>query len=111
MSTDQATAWPENVIARCVTAGGATVDIIDKATTTRTYSGAPYSELHELSATCTGALCPWGNDWDARATSHEWFIGNEPDGFYLERLADLRGYAERHAKKCHWAARPGGGAS
>lgn len=103
-ATTTATEWPENVIARCITAGGATVDILDEVTTDN--PNWPGVEFHELSATCTAALCPWGDDWDARATNHEWRAEKEPDSHYLERLADLRRYAERHAEKCPWVPRP-----
>lgn len=102
-----ATRWPEHVIGRCVTAGGATVDIVDDVSIDRPLRN---DEFHRLSATCTGATCTWGDDFDARTTHHAWKVGQEPDSYYLQRLADLRTRAERHAKKCPWMPKPDGGA-
>ena len=100
------TAWPEHVIARCVTAGGATVDILDEVTTRNAYPG---EEWHTLSGCCTGALCTWNDSWDARGDQYCWEKSEQPEPTYVKRLRELQTAVAKHARECRWMPKPEGG--
>lgn len=110
MTPNGMAAWPEGVIARCGTVGGATVDIIDAVTPCSPRTQGKYED-HTLSATCTAAGCDWpGNLYEARTTEHRLWSEEETDSYYLERLTELRDSAAEHATKCRWLPKPDGGA-
>jgi hypothetical protein len=96
--TAQSTEWPEGVIARYLTLGGATADVLDGTSPWRSGVG------HNLSAACTGELCDW--------TSHGpefWFEAGETSMDYVpyrDAVARLRADAQAHAEKCRAMLRP-----
>ena len=91
------TVWPEGVIARYLTVGGATVDLSHAAG----HSGTTY----ETQAVCSG--CP-----DKKAASHWRGSGSSFNGTYTEEhrsdLADkeARTWAQAHAERCRAVPRP-----
>lgn len=97
MSREQtASAWPEGVIARYLTVGGATVDILDNVDSFR--SGA----THRVSARCSGATCPWnelgcsfyaGHHLDSETFEEDWF-------------RSLQRRCQQHAEKCRAMPKP-----
>lgn len=93
-------AWPEGVIARYLTLGGATADVIDATAPTRTGAG------HNLDAVCTGELCGW-KSWG----SEYWFASEQnprDDDGYRHELERLQVNAQSHAEKCRAMPRPTG---
>jgi hypothetical protein len=100
MTANQTSAWPEGVIARYLTVGGAIVDITtqpgeDAATAT--------------AGTCSGCGAVEIIDWIRPAWSS---YANQ----YVEELDEggehatpkVRGWAQAHAEKCRAMPRPGG---
>ncbi|MGI5422964.1 hypothetical protein [Actinomadura luteofluorescens] len=80
------TAWPDGVIARYVTVGGATVDITEIDRNER--GGGVY----ETVATCTG--CPTGRE------RFHWEQGKDKaDG-------EARAWAQQHASECRAVPKP-----
>ncbi|GAA2441389.1 hypothetical protein [Streptomyces glaucus] len=100
--TTQSAEWPAGVIARYLTVGGATADVLDKTAPWRTGFG------HTLSTACTGELCDW-----TRYGTEFWFDADEDpwghDG-YRSVVRRLQDYAQAHAEKCRALPRPGVGA-
>ncbi|MFF4701406.1 hypothetical protein [Streptomyces chattanoogensis] len=97
MSTST-TAWPEGVIARYLTVGSATADVIDDT--------APWrgGVSHHLRAACTGELCDWrGRDREYWFEADENPNGNDSFCHTLERLQVI---AQAHAEKCRAMPRP-----
>ncbi len=100
--------WPEGVIARYLTVGGATVEMRSLRFTTRyTPQGRPYvsdksREVDGSSWFCLG--CGADGSTDAAATyirfDHGRYLPNERD--------DARRDANAHAEKCRAMPKPGG---
>lgn len=90
--------WPANVVARYLTLAGATADVIDDATPNNRYT------THELSARCTGEVCPWdgGITW----TCYTYPGDDESDDALLRRRTNLQERAQRHAETCRAMPRP-----
>jgi hypothetical protein len=86
MNANQTAEWPEGVIARYLTVGGATVDASEQP---------GYSSL----AVCTG--CVW------EAWSH--FV-EDADGGGQSPTLKVREWAQAHAEKCRAMPKPDGGA-
>lgn len=102
MSADQATAWPEGVIARYLTAGGATVDITTQPGQDATTATA---------ATCTGCGEAKVVDWTRQAwSSYASRFIKEPDEGGEHATPKVRGWAQAHADKCRAMPKPDGGA-
>lgn len=98
---EQQTAWPEGVIARYLTVGGATVDL------TVRYTLPPEPEPFATLASCTG--CPAAKEtshYRARYTSTEPFGVDE----HIPEAADeeARVWAQAHAATCRAMPKPGG---
>lgn len=90
--------WPEDVIARYLTVGGATADVLDKTSPWQSGFG------HNLSAACTGELCDW-TSWGPEF----WFGAEEnpmSDSDYRSAVDRLRLGAQAHADKCRAMSRP-----
>jgi hypothetical protein len=75
------TTWPEGVIARYLTVGGATVDILDKKD--------EHDEPGEYVARCTGCTADWSN------TRSDWNLQFQ-----------VRPWAQAHAEKCRAMPKP-----
>jgi len=103
MTANQATAWPEGVIARYLTVGGATVDVSEKPTyydsTDRTSSVA----------VCTGCDKREVIDWTKDVWSHSlgYFAEETDEGGRITTPKVLE-WAQSHAEKCRAMPRPGG---
>jgi hypothetical protein len=78
------TTWPEGVIARYLTVGGATVDILDKKD-----EHDEHDEPGEYVARCTGCTADWSNT---------------RSGWNLE--FQVRPWAQGHAEKCRAMPKP-----
>lgn len=97
----QGAAWPEGVIARYLTVGGATVDL----TLRHTLHATP--EPFETLATCTG--CP-----ASKQVSHYRALvpmfGGHPVEEHEREIADAqaRDWAQAHAETCRALPKPGG---
>ncbi|MBT2467824.1 hypothetical protein J7E97_08045 [Streptomyces sp. ISL-66] len=95
------TTWPEGVIARYLTVGGATVDLTHRLN----FLNPP--EPFATAAACSG--CP-----DSEEFSHWVGTGSEWDGTYKEVLdvsqaeERARDWAQSHAEKCRAMPRPDG---
>lgn len=93
--------WPEGVVARYLTVGGATADVLDKTSPWESGTG------RNLGAACTGELCAW--------TSHGpefWFDAGETpmsNTNYRNAVDRLREAAQAHAEKCRALPRPEAG--
>lgn len=98
MSTTQqptATAWPDGVVARYVTVGGATVDITDDRH--RDYIGA----------TCTGERCGWQERTCLEGMTYD---TNEETQARFERwLPTSQRGAQEHAEVCRAMPKPEAG--
>lgn len=91
-TTQTQTAWPEGVIARYLTVGGATVDLADD-------SHAGY-----VTAICTGERC----GWQERTETHGMVYDTpEKTKVRVERaLPRAQAYAQDHAAACRAMPRP-----
>ncbi|MBO4271328.1 hypothetical protein [Microbispora triticiradicis] len=91
MTSTQNTAWPEGVIARYVTVGGATVDV-----TVEVYESGYQVEA---TSTCTGCK-DWDHDYQKRTS-----LQSSEDA---RRRAEenAREWAQSHAEKCRAMPRP-----
>lgn len=101
MHADQiASEWPEGVIARYLTVGGATADVIDVVTDSVGF------EKHVLSARCTGEACPWEV---GELGMRVYYVGpdDDPHQYRADRY-NMQAQAQRHAEKCRAMSRPGG---
>lgn len=90
------TTWPEGVIARYLTIGGATVDITHD------------SPRGYIVATCTGERCGW-----YERTSIEGYIYDTPEQTQArieEWLPENQREAQAHAEKCRAMLKPSVGA-
>lgn len=90
-SSTQTTAWPEGVIARYLTVGGATVDLTHRLTANN--PPEPFATL----ATCPGCLA-------SEEFSHYRMVWGLTSRYekHLPELADsdARDWAQAHAEKC-----------
>ncbi|MEU9796419.1 hypothetical protein AB0E27_38675 [Streptomyces sparsogenes] len=92
-TTDQPpTAWPEDVIARYLTAGGSTVDL-----SYDTRSGT-------IAAVCTGELCGWADSTDTKGRFTD--TPEQEQQRFQEWLPVAKKYANDHAEKCRAMPRP-----
>ena len=97
------TAWPEGVIARYVTVGGATVDLTVPAS---------HTESYETDVACTG--CPAKEVFSHYRTAYTVHAGigprsedvHDPDA----ANAKARKWAQSHAESCRAMPSPGGAA-
>lgn len=91
MSTD--TTWPEGVLARYLTVGGATVDVIEDQPGETTV------------AKCTGCPIVQGFNWTRASGAH--FNGTYRETQDPEQAtADARTWAQDHAEKCRAMPKP-----
>ncbi|GAA2431085.1 hypothetical protein [Streptomyces glaucus] len=102
----QPTEWPQGVIARYLTVGGALVDLIEQPGYTHV------SQNTETTAKCTGCHDNHTEDWgfDFWANEH-----GEPQPPSFDRNGEwatrkARTWAQAHAEKCRALPRPGGAA-
>ncbi|NUV65682.1 hypothetical protein G6W57_00945 [Streptomyces sp. CAI-121] len=97
MTTQPQTAWPENVIARYLTVGGATVNLTDQLNVLT--PPQPYATL----ATCTG--CPAFSEH-----SHHrlvWGMTVQREEHQPEvAVQDAREWAQSHAETCRAMPKP-----
>lgn len=94
------TAWPDGVIARYLTVGGATVDI-------RETGPRDAEELQSTVATCTGCgnatRTAWEEGHDYRG---QWYLMPRVEA--VERAeAAARKWAQKHAEQCRAMQKPG----
>ncbi|MDK0524986.1 hypothetical protein [Streptomyces sp. ML-6] len=89
--TTQPTTWPENVIARYLTVGGATVDIT-------------YMPADGLRAVCQGERCPW-QDREFTGTAYDDSV-EDVDRKITTALLPLQIRAQRHAETCRAMPKP-----
>lgn len=94
------TAWPENVTARYLTVGGATVDMEIK--NTGTY------DWQRVQARCTASSCGAASESEARSMD---FRNGLRDGQEHQRARDhlvkeLHPWAQSHAETCRAMPRP-----
>ncbi|MYR36338.1 hypothetical protein GTX14_04620 [Streptomyces sp. SID4944] len=95
------TAWPENVIARYLTAGGATVDLTHRLTVHN--PPEPFATL----ATCTG--CPVTEERGHYRTYYPsgGFLGDAVEEHEPEAAdAQARAWAQSHAETCRAIPKP-----
>lgn len=93
-TAQQPTAWPEGVIARYLTVGGATVDITDNR----------HSDY--LGAACTGELCGWENRTSLDGYMYD--TAEQTQQRVEDRLPASQRQAQAHAERCRAMPRPGG---
>lgn len=99
-----AIAWPEGVIARYLTVGGASVDLTHGNRTYPTDDGIGENRNH-TTATCTG--CPATEEFSHwRAVKRMTFDDKVRDPEAAER--DARKWAQSHAEKCRAMPDPAG---
>ncbi|WP_044377399.1 hypothetical protein [Streptomyces noursei] len=102
MTTSTQTTWPEGVIARYLTVGGASVDMIERSG----YYGVTYPT--ETYVKCHGCGTDDTVDWGWNAWHDEFGKGPQPDfdkgGKYSTPKA--REWAQSHAEKCRAVPRP-----
>ena len=96
------TEWPPGVIARAVTVGGATTDVIDDTTNNGPYYGN--SVTHRLHGACTGERCP--ETYTTFAYCFRQGEDPEKDEEFQQAIARIQAWAQQHAKTCRWAPRP-----
>lgn len=94
MSAVESGTWPEGVIARYLTVGGATVDI--------TYT----SGTGNITATCTGERCPGGKRVDTEGLTRD--TPEQEAARVEEWLPTALRYAQDHAETCRALPRPDG---
>ncbi|MEU4576573.1 hypothetical protein [Nonomuraea sp. NPDC023979] len=99
--TTQQIAWPEGVIARYLTVGGATVDVIDDTTEHGRYSK---SVTHRLHGACTGERC--GETYYGYSFSFWKTDDLDSNEDFQSRIAQIQAWAQRHAEKCRAMPRP-----
>lgn len=97
------TTWPEGVIARYVSVGGATVDL------TELHTLPPHPEPYATAASCTG--CPATKEVGHYRTYYQ--SGGFLDGATEEHepdqaTAQARAWAQTHAEKCRALPKPDG---
>jgi len=99
VQTAQSTVWPEGVLARYLTVGGATVDLTHRMTVHN--PPEPFATL----ALCTG--CP-----ASESVSHYYGAGSEANGTYKEvkraeyATDQARAWAQSHAETCRALPHP-----
>ena len=102
MTTQTATAaWPEGVIARYITVGGATVDLTHRLTL------PPDPEPFATLATCTG--CPASEERSHYRTYYGagGFLRDAKEEHEAEAAdADARAWAQSHAETCRAMPKP-----
>lgn len=105
MTTSQtAAAWPEGVIARYLTVGGATVDITER-------SGYMHrTDPTETIATCTGCGKAEKVEWLQRAWNYtdDCMVDVLDEGGHRSGLK-MREWAQEHAEDCRAMPQPEGG--
>jgi hypothetical protein len=105
MTANQTTAWPEGVIARYLTVGGATVDITERAGYTTS------TDPTETVATCTGCGTAEKIEWTQQVWNHTTDrMVDEHDEGGRRSTQKMRGWAQCHAEDCRAMPRPGGDA-
>lgn len=102
MSQTTRTAWPEGVVARYLTVGGGTVDLIEQS---GYYTTDKSTETHAACSACPAKhTVEWG--WDCSANQY----GNpQPDSFDEGgRYATpaVREWAQDHAETCRAMPKP-----
>jgi O-succinylbenzoate synthase len=85
--------WPEGVIARYLTVGGATVDITDNS-----------HRRGYIVAACTGERCGWRDLTDTRGYIYD--TPEESRARLEEWLPTSQRHAQEHAEWCRAMARP-----
>lgn len=99
-------AWPEGVIARYLTVGGATVDL-----TALTYSEGEHWNEQQVSANCTGGNCTQWQTSTARVQDFRDRYATEEQARQrtVDALAkELDSWAQAHAGTCRAMPRPEG---
>ncbi|MGQ4491060.1 hypothetical protein ACN6LM_002028 [Streptomyces sp. SAS_281] len=95
-------AWPEGVLARYLTVGGATVEIVKQSG----YTGAKHPTEHFI--TCGGCGDTHFEDWGWSPSHDEFGTGPQPDfdadGTYS--IAPARAWAQSHAETCRAMPKP-----
>ena len=91
-SIQQPAAWPEGVIARYLTVGGATVDLVDNRGSDR------------ISATCMGTLCGWKKDTFLEGMTDD--TPEEKQYRFERRLPWAQCDAQAHAERCRAMPKP-----
>jgi hypothetical protein len=98
------TPWPEGVIARYLTAGGATVDVTEESVY------YDQTDPNASIATCTGCSAKEVVEWTQRAWSYSKdTIVEETDESGLYSTPKVRKWAQAHAEKCRAMPRPEAG--
>jgi len=96
------TGWPEGVIARYLTVGGCSVDLVHGNRTYPTPDGIGENRNH-TSATCTG--CPAAEEFNHwRVVKRMTFDDKVRDPEAADR--DARDWAQSHAAECRAIPRP-----
>ena len=103
MTSTQNTTWPEGVIARYLTVGGATVDVIDDATDNRP---AYNSTTHTARGVCTGELCPETFAYGKYTYDPDIYPMEDED--FRRCVARVGEWAQSHAEKCRAMPKPDG---
>jgi hypothetical protein len=101
MTTQTPTAWPEGVIARYLTVGGATVDV------THRHTLPPDPEPFATLATCTG--CPASEERSHYRTYYNsgGFLRDAKEEHEAEAADEqARAWAQAHAEKCRALPKP-----
>ncbi|MGW1102735.1 hypothetical protein [Streptomyces sp. NPDC002540] len=89
--TTQTTAWPEGVIARYLTVGGATVDVT-------------YAPADDLRAACQGERCPWRDREVTEISCND--SAEDIDRKIADVLPPLQWEAQAHAETCRAMPKP-----
>lgn len=95
-------AWPEGVVARYLTIGGATADVAEQSGHFAT------DDPTETVATCLGCGEVERVEWGFNITAHE--VGRAQDAVFSARAHDatqkVRNWAQAHAECCRAMPRP-----
>ncbi|MER5622534.1 hypothetical protein ABT061_15965 [Streptosporangium sp. NPDC002544] len=95
------TAWPAGVIARYLTVGGATADVIDDVIDNRP---AYLSKSHAVRGACTGERCGESH-YPVRFT---FSLDDDPeqDEDFQQAVAEVQQWARDHAERCRAMPKP-----
>lgn len=98
--------WPANVVARYLTVGGATADVIHDATDKRPVY---FSVTHTVRGACTGELCEASFTYGGECTYYPDADPIQDDEDFRRYVAEVQVWAQGHAEKCRAMPRPYGG--
>jgi hypothetical protein len=96
-SNTATTTWPDGVITRYLTIGGATIDILNAEWA----SMRSQVMARTVSAACTGCNSPIGEK-----THRDWLAEDERPEVFDSALAALREAAQSHAETCRAMPKP-----